>query len=87
MKKLISSTLAVMALSVAANSVVASDYSDSVEDIRLSVTALERQLESMDIDFKNARIESGLNRAQEVKALESRYSELQTQFNNAHYSN
>lgn len=87
MKNIISTLLTVTALSVTANSALATDYSDGVEDIRISVSALERQLESMGIDYNTASIEPGLNRAQEVKALEGKYSDLQDKFNNAHYSN
>lgn len=77
MKKIISSTLAVMALGLAANSVVASDYSDEVKDIKLSVSALESHLNSIDVQYNSIEIESGLNRSQEVKALEEKYSSLQ----------
>ena len=79
MKKIISSTLAVMALSVAANSVVASDYSDEVTDIKRSVSAIEKQLMNLDVHYNNFEIDSGLNRSQEVKALEAKYNHLQNQ--------
>ncbi len=79
MKKIISSTLAVMALGVAANSVVASDYSDEVTDIKRSVSAIEKQLMNLDVQYNNFEIESGLNRSQEVKALEAKYNYLQNQ--------
>jgi hypothetical protein len=87
MNKTIATILAATALSTAASSVLASDYSDEVKDIKISVSALERQLETMGVDYNTTSIESGLNRAQEVKALEGRYSELQAQFNNAHFAN
>jgi xanthine dehydrogenase iron-sulfur cluster and FAD-binding subunit A len=87
MNKIISSTLALVALGVSANSVIASDYADEVEDIRLSVSALERQLEVMDVDYNLIEIKAGLNRSQEVKALESKYSSLQEIFNNVHNAN
>ena len=79
MKKLISSTLAVIALGVSANSVVASDYSDEVTDIKRSVSAIEKQLMNLDVQYNNVEIESGLNRSQEVKALEAKYNYLQNQ--------
>ena len=79
MKKIISSTLAVVALGVAANSVVASDYSDEVTDIKRSVSAIEKQLINLDVQYNNVEIESGLNRSQEVKALEVKYNYLQNQ--------
>ena len=79
MKKIISSTLAVVALGVAANSVVASDYSDEVTDIKRSVSAIEKQLINLDVQYNNVEIESGLNRSQEVKALEAKYNYLQNQ--------
>ena len=79
MKKIISSTLAVVALGVAANGVVASDYSDEVTDIKRSVSAIEKQLMNLDVQYNNVEIESGLNRSQEVKALEAKYNYLQNQ--------
>ena len=79
MKKIISSTLAVVALGVAANGVVASDYSDEVTDIKRSVSAIEKQLMNLDVQYNNFEIESGLNRSQEVKALETKYNYLQNQ--------
>ena len=79
MKKIISSTLAVVALGVAANGVVASDYSDEVTDIKRSVSAIEKQLINLDVQYNNVEIESGLNRSQEVKALEAKYNYLQNQ--------
>ena len=79
MKKLISTTLAVMALSVAANSVVASDYADEVKDIKRSVSAIEKQLVNLDVQYNNVEVESGLNRSQEVKALEAKYNYLHNQ--------
>jgi hypothetical protein len=87
MNKTIATILAATALSTAASSVLASDYSDEVRDIKISVSALERQLESIGVDYNATDIESGLNRAQEVKALEARYSQLQAQFNNVHFAN
>lgn len=87
MKSIISSFLAIAALSTSATTVMASDYSEEVRDLKISVSALERQLESMGVDYNTTNIESGLNRAQQVKALEGKYAELQSQFNNVHFSN
>lgn len=85
MNKLLTSILAVTALSTITTSALASDYSDEVKDIKISVSALESQLNSMDVQYNSIEIESGLNRSQEVKALETKYSFLQDQFNNAQY--
>lgn len=87
MNKTIATIIAATALSTATTAVFASDYSDEVNDIKISVSALERQLESMGVDYNTTNIESGLNRAQQVKALEGKYAELQSQFNNVHFSN
>lgn len=85
MKKITSSLLAIAALSTVTTSALASDYSDQVKDIRISVSALESQLQSMDVQYNTVEIKSGLNRAQEVRALEAKYASLQDQFNNAQY--
>lgn len=87
MKKLISTTLAVTALSVAATSALASDYSDKVEGIRLSVSALENQLDSMGVDYNDTNIDAGLNRSQQVKALEAKYDSLYRIFENNYVAN
>jgi hypothetical protein len=87
MKSIISSFLAIAALSTTATTSMASDYSEEVQDLKISVSALEKQLEIMDVDYNNIEIKSGLNRAQEVKALESKYSALRNEFVNATYSN
>ena len=87
MKKIIATTFAVTALSMAATSALATDYADEVEDIRLSVSALENQLDSMGVDYNSSDIESGLNRSQQVKALEAKYDSLQTIFQNNHVAN
>lgn len=87
MKKFIATTFAVTALSMAATSALATDYADEVEDIRLSVSALENQLDSMGVDYNSSDIESGLNRSQQVKALEAKYDSLQTIFQNNHVAN
>lgn len=85
MKKITSSLLAIAALSTVTASAFASDYSDQVRDIKISVSALENQLQSMDVEYHTVEIESGLNRSQEVRALEAKYSSLQDQFNNVQY--
>ena len=87
MKNLIVTTFAVTALSMAATSALATDYADEVEDIRLSVSALESQLNSMGVDYNSTDIDSGLNRSQQVKALEAKYDSLQAIFQNNHVAN
>lgn len=87
MKNLIATTFAVTALSMAATSALATDYADEVEDIRLSVSALESQLNSMGVDYNSTDIDSGLNRSQQVKALEDKYDSLQAIFQNNHVAN
>jgi hypothetical protein len=87
MKKLIATTFAVTALSIASTSALATDYADEVEDIRLSVSAIEAQLDSMGVDYSSKDIESGLNRSQQVKALEEKYDSLHTMFQNNYLVN
>ena len=89
MKKIIATTFAATALSMAATSALAtnSDYAEEVQDIRISVSALENQLDSMGVDYNSSDIESGLNRSQQVKALEAKYDSLQTIFQNNHVAN
>jgi surface antigen len=89
MKKLIATTFAATALSMAATSALAtnSDYSEEVQDIRISVSALESQLDSMGVDYNSSEIESGLNRSQQVKALEAKYDSLHAIFQNNHVAN
>jgi len=84
MKKIISSTLAVVALGLAANSVMASDFTDDVNDLKASITAIENQLDSMDVDYNKVSVEGGLNRTQELRSLEAQYKDLKTEFNIAH---
>jgi hypothetical protein len=79
MKKIISSTLAVVAFGLAANSVVASDYADEVKDIQRSVSAIQKQLDLQDVQYNEIKIENGLNRSQKVKALEFKYDYLRNQ--------
>ncbi|EAQ67369.1 hypothetical protein MED121_15619 [Marinomonas sp. MED121] len=79
MKKIISSTLAVVAFGLAANSVLASDYADEVKDIQRSVSAIKKQLDLQDVQYNEIKIENGLNRSQKVKALELKYDYLRNQ--------
>ena len=87
MKKIISSTLAVVALGVSANSVMAGDFSDDVNGLKASITAIENQLDSMDVDYNKVSVEGGLNRTQELRALEAQYKDLKAEFNTAYAAN
>jgi hypothetical protein len=84
MKKIISSTLAVVALGLSANSVMASDFTDDVNDLKASITAIENQLDSMDVDYNKVSVKGGLNRTQELRALEAQYKDLKAEFNTAY---
>jgi hypothetical protein len=79
MNKIISSTLAIVALGVSANSAMATDYADEVRDAERSVTAIEKHLDSLNVQYNTIEIENGLNRSQEVRALEAKYDYLQNQ--------
>lgn len=87
MKKLISTSIAAIALSLGVNSVMASDFTDDVNDLKASITAIEKQLDSMDVNYSKSDIDSGLNRTQELRALEVQYKGLKTEFNNAYTAN
>jgi archaellum component FlaC len=87
MKKIISSSLAVVALGFAANSVIASDFSDDINDLKSSIKAIEKQLDSMDVNYNKVSLETGLNRTQELRALETQYKDLKSDFNNAYFAN
>ena len=87
MKKIISSTLAVVAFGLAANSVVASDFTDDINDLKAGITAIEKQLDSMDVSYNKVSLESGLNRTQELRSLEAQYKGLKADFNNAYVAN
>ncbi|EAQ67366.1 hypothetical protein MED121_15604 [Marinomonas sp. MED121] len=79
MNKIISSTLAIVALGVSANSAIASDYADEVRDAERSVAAIEKHLDSLNVQYNTIEIGNGLNRSQEVRALEAKYDYLQNQ--------
>ncbi|WP_438463566.1 hypothetical protein [Marinomonas sp. PE14-40] len=87
MKKIISSGLAVVAFSIAANNVMASDFTDDINDLKSSITAIEKQLDSMDVNYNKVSLETGLNRTQELRALEAQYKGLKSDFNNAYFVN
>ncbi|OUR66519.1 hypothetical protein A9Q77_11225 [Marinomonas sp. 42_23_T18] len=87
MKKLISTSIAAIALSMGVNSAMASDFTDDVNDLKASITAIEKQLDSMDVDYNKTDLESGLNRTQELRALEAQYKGLKTDFSNAYTAN
>ena len=84
MKKLISTSIAAIALSMGVNSAIASDFTDDVNDLKASITAIENQLDSMDVDYNKVSLEAGLNRTQELIALEAQYKELKSEFNTAY---
>lgn len=87
MKKIISSGLAVVVFSIAANNVMASDFTDDINDLKSSITAIEKQLDSMDVNYNKVSLETGLNRTQELRALEAQYKGLKSDFNNAYFVN
>lgn len=87
MKKLISTSIAAVVLSMGVNSVIASDFTDDVNDLKASITAIEKQLDSMDVDYNKIELDSGLNRTQELRALEAQYKGLKTEFSNAYSAN
>jgi len=87
MKKLISTSIAAIALSMGVNSAMASGFTDDVNDLKASITAIEKQLDSMDVDYNKTDLESGLNRTQELRALEAQYKGLKTDFSNAYTAN
>lgn len=87
MKKLLSTSLAALVLSLGVSAVSASDFTDDVNDMKASIKALENQLESMDVDFNSQAIEPGLNRTQNLRALEAKYESLQTVFSQNYVAN
>ena len=87
MKKIISTSIAAIALSLGVNSAIASDFTDDVNNLKASITAIEKQLDTMDVDYNKTDIDSGLNRTQELRALEAQYKGLKTDFNNVYYAN
>jgi hypothetical protein len=87
MKKLISTSITAIALSLGVNSVMASDFTDDVNDLKASITAIEKQLDLMEVNYSKSDIDSGLNRTQEYRALEAQYKNLKTEFSNAYIIN
>ena len=84
MKKLIPASLAAVALTMGVNSAMASDFTDDVNGLKASITAIEKQLDSMDVDYNKVSVEGGLNRTQELRALEAQYKDLKAEFNAAY---
>jgi len=87
MNKIISTSLASLVLSLGVSAVSASDFTDDVNDMKASITALENQLESMDVEFNSQDIEPGLNRTQNLRALEAKYKSLKTVFSHNYVAN
>jgi len=87
MKKIIPATLAAFALSMGVNSALASDFTDDVNDLKASITAIQNQLDSMDVSYNTSEIATGLNRTQELRALEAQYGSLKADFSNAYSAN
>ena len=87
MKKLISTSIAAIALSLSVNSVMASEFTDDINNLKASITAIEKQLDTMDVNYSKADIDSGLNRTQEYRALEAQYKDLKKEFSNAYTAN
>ncbi len=87
MKKIIPATLAALALSMGVNSAIASDFTDDVNDLKASITAIQNQLDSMDVNYNTSEIETGLNRTQELRALEAQYGNLKASFHDAYSAN
>ena len=87
MKKLISTSITAISLSLGVNSVMASDFTDDVNDLKASITAIEKQLDLMEVNYSKSDIDSGLNRTQEYRELEAQYKNLKTEFSNAYIIN
>ncbi|WP_438463568.1 hypothetical protein [Marinomonas sp. PE14-40] len=87
MKNIFSTTITAIALSMGVNSAIASDFSDDVNDLKASITAIEKQLDSMDVNYSKTSLDTGLNRTQELRALEAQYKDLKTEFSNAYTAN
>ena len=84
MKKIISTSIAAIALIMGVNSVMASEFTDDINNLKASITAIEKQLDSMDVNYNKTNLDSGLNRTQELRALEVQYKELKNDFNQAY---
>ena len=87
MKTLITTTVTAIALGLGATSISANDFSDDLDGVRSSIAAIEKQLDSMDVNYNKTEINTGLNRTQELRALEAKYDSLQTIFQNNHVAN
>ncbi|WP_438463567.1 hypothetical protein [Marinomonas sp. PE14-40] len=87
MKKIIMTSISTLALSLGVSSVMAADFSDDLDGFKSSIAAIENQLDSMDVSYNKVEIDSGLNRTQELRALESQYKGLKAEFNNAYTAN
>ncbi|WP_438463569.1 hypothetical protein [Marinomonas sp. PE14-40] len=87
MKTLITTTVTAIALGLGATSISANDFSDDLDGVRSSIAAIERQLDSMDVNYNKTEINTGLNRTQELRALEAKYDSLQAIFQNNHVEN
>ena len=85
MNKLIPTSLAAVALTLGMSNALAGTFTDDVNDLKASITAIENQLVSMDVDFDSQAIEPGLNRTQNLRALEAKYDDLKSTFNQ-HYA-
>jgi hypothetical protein len=87
MKNIIPAALTALALSMGVNSAVASDFTDDINDLKASITAIQNQLDSMDVNYSKTEIDTGLNRTQELRALEAQYGSLKADFSNAYSAN
>lgn len=87
MKKLIPASLTAIVLAMGLNTAIAGDFSDDYDDIKASITAIEKQLDSMDVNYSKTEIDTGLNRTQELRALEAKYDGLKADFNSAYSAN
>jgi hypothetical protein len=87
MKTLITTTVTAIALGLGAASVSANDFSDDLDGVKSSIAAIEKQLDSMDVNYNKNEIDKGLNRTQELRALEAKYDSLKTIFQNNHVAN
>ena len=87
MKKYVPVGFSSLILAFSVSSVIASDFTDDINDTRASINAIEKQLISMDVNFESESIDSGLNRTQTLRALEAKYDSLQTIFQNNHVAN
>lgn len=87
MKNIIPAAFTAIVLSMGVNAAIASDFTDDVNNLKASITAIQNQLDSMDVNYSNAEIDTGLNRTQELRALEAQYGSLKADFSNAYSAN